>query len=336
MERIRDLRRSFAHTGARRASPAREPTLFLLQNDPNVCDRTVPIRPWHLYSSLRARFRRPTCVRRPPTPPPLRRCSSAGARRGFLHRGVARVGRAAAAGRGHHHGNHAAAVRAARRATPVPGPAFCRAYPLTCGAVTTVSSRSAPAATAQRRRRRRRSTGARGPQLSRASGTSGQLEQLRGPWRGSFRRVCCRETAASGRTGGRSSRCAQFDVPRASKLVVFFSAFSAGFGCIVTPRAPRRSASGVRAGIERDLRKCAARESRDRKKTRKNRIFLLFLRNKTAFFSRGGSAPAPPTLHEANLADPPPKNASILRFFIGADRRRGGRRGTFFFYCTNR
>ena len=261
-------------------SPAREPTLFLLQNDPNVCDRTVPIRPWHPTALLRARFRRPTCVRRPPTPPPLRRCSSAGARRGFLHRGVARVGRAAAAGRGHHHGNHAAAVRAARRATPVPGPAFCRAYPLTCGAVTTVSSRSAPAATAQRRRRRRRSTGA-PPALKvrnfRAPpARAGSSSSLGGRGAGRFAvSVAARQlrpvAPGAARAGVHNSMC----LARANSLY-FFSAFSAGFGCIVTPRAPRRSASGVRAGIERDLRKCAARESRDRKKTRKNRNLLPF------------------------------------------------------------
>ena len=40
-----------------------------------------------------------------------------GLRGGCLHRGVARVGRAATAGRGHHHGHHAAAVRGAQRAT---------------------------------------------------------------------------------------------------------------------------------------------------------------------------------------------------------------------------
>ena len=184
------------------------------------------------------------------------------------------------AGRGHHHGNHAAAVRAARRATPVPGPAFCRAYPLTCGAVTTVSSRSAPAATAQRRRRRRRSTGA-PPALKvrnfRAPpARAGSSSSLGGRGAGRFAvSVAARQlrpvAPGAARAGVHNSMC----LARANSLY-FFSAFSAGFGCIVTPRAPRRSASGVRAGIERDLRKCAARESRDRKKTRKNRNLLPF------------------------------------------------------------
>ena len=40
-----------------------------------------------------------------------------GLRGGFLHRGVARVGRAAAAGRGHHHGHHHGARRAARHSS---------------------------------------------------------------------------------------------------------------------------------------------------------------------------------------------------------------------------
>ena len=188
----------------------------------------------------------------------------------------------------------------------------------------------------------RRSTGAQSPQLSRASGTSGQLEQLRGPRRGSFRRVCCRETAASGRTGGRSSRCAQFDVPRASKLVVFFLGVLRGIRVHCDPSGPTAKRKWCACG-DRERPVTSENVPRERAETGKKRgkiaiycHFLPFLRNKTAFFSRGGSAPAPPTLHEANLADPLPKNASNLRFFIGADRRRGGRRGTIFFYCTNR
>ena len=61
--------RSLASVRAERR-PLANLALFLLQNEPNVCVRTLPIPPWHPNSLLYAGCRRPICVRRPSKRPP--------------------------------------------------------------------------------------------------------------------------------------------------------------------------------------------------------------------------------------------------------------------------
>ena len=156
----------------------------------------------------------------------------------------------------------------------------------------------------------------------------------RGSRRGSFRRVCCRETAASGRTGGRSSRCAQFDVPRASKLVVFFLGVLRGIRVHCDPSGPTAKRKWCACG---DRETCDLRVCRERAETEKKRgkiaifcHFFVFLREKTAFFLAGAPPPHPRPFTRRISPISPGKIVDFALFHRGRPSSRGSPGDNFF------